>query len=98
MDNAQRKMIICERTFRERERKQQREREGERQREGEKRGFITKYRSRFVYIVIEYKAKNRIYKPFKWDNDDITWDLCMRATGTCIDIEIPTTKAMVFLL
>lgn len=51
----------------------------------EARAARTKYGSRFVYIVIandkeekRVRKKNGIYKPFKWDNDDIRQDLCAR--------------------
>lgn len=37
------------------------------------------WKSIWVYIVIAFytmRARDGIYKPFKWDNDDITEDLC----------------------
>lgn len=60
-----------------------------------------KYGCRFVYAVIEYNEmkKDGIYKPFKWDNDDITRDLCARycICGACIDEEIPMTTEFLLL-
>lgn len=52
----------------------------------------------YCHWIQWHKKKNGIYKPFKWDNDDITRDLCARycICTPCIDEEMPMT--MEFLL